>query len=446
MKKLWLLLFVLLPLFVQAQIIMTFAGGGSIVGGSGIPATAVKLSNPAGGVFDKQGNYYFVEALGGNRVRKIDPSGMIATIAGTGVAGFSGDNGPATAATLQIPTCVVLDSSDNIYISDGNNFRIRKIDAATGVIRTIVGNGVGGYSGNGVPATAASISNAPGICLDRHGNLFIADFGNARVRKVTPAGIITTIAGNGGISGYSGDGSRADTATINGISDVFVDAMDNIYLAGNSNSRIFKINSAGIISTIAGTSAGYIYNGDNISATTANIDPQRLTLDKFGNLFFGEYHNYRVRIVIKGVIHTVAGNGTPGFSGDGGAATNAQLLYPVGIALDSCGNLYVPEANNNRVRKVTYSKCNYLDILDPIKEKQESSLSPNPATTQLTISAPGNIKEAFVYNLPGQIAARCAWSGAREASINISQLPPGTYLLRIIMDDGNAVVKRFVKE
>jgi trimeric autotransporter adhesin len=444
MKWLCVFLFILSSPIVDAQIITTFAGGGLTAGTSNVPATAVKLSDPCGGAFDKYGNYYFCEAIGGHRARKVDPSGIITTIAGTGVGGFSGDGGLATAAQLNGPFDVYVDQSDNIFISDGQNFRIRKIDAITGIISTVAGNGIGGYSGDGLPATSASISNAPGIFVDKHGSLFIADFGNARVRKVNSAGIISTFAGNGVISGYSGDGSMADTSRIGGIGDVYVDDSDNVYLSANSNSRIFKVNAAGIISTISGNASGYLYNGDNIPATSANIDPTRIDVDRYGNVYIGEYHNYRVRQVDKyGNIYTLAGVGTAGFSGDGGAATTAQLFYPTGVTLDTCENLYIAEANNNRIRKVTYSKCHYLKLNEPDgKIDFNIRIFPNPTGNELTITAPEKISSVAITNIIGQTIVMETYNNKERVMVDVGHLPVGVYVVRV----NERWVKKFVKE
>ena len=347
----------LLPAFgSHAQTITTYAGCCTGAGpvGNGDPATAAKLFDPVSGTFDKYGNYYFVEELAGNRIRKVNTANIITTVVGTGVAGFSGDNGPATVAQIHTPTSVTLDTAGNIYITDATNNRVRRVDAVTGIITTIVGNGSATSTGNGFPATAATVTNPTDVCFDKYGNLYVAEYA-ARVRKITPSGIIYGFAGNG-IPGYSGDGSRADTSKLGVVAGLVADTFGNIYIADQSNARIFKVNTSGIITTYAGTSTGYLFNADGIPATSANIDPVKMRFDKSGNLFIAEDQNYRVRMVDgSGIIHTVAGIGTPGFSGDNGPATAAQFLYPTGVAFDQCGNLYVPEASNDKVRRIAYS-------------------------------------------------------------------------------------------
>jgi sugar lactone lactonase YvrE len=427
----------------SAQVISTFAGGGVASAGSSGPATSVQLVNPGKGIFDKNGNYYFEECLGGNRIRTVDPAGIIRTVAGTGTMGFSGDGGLATNAKLNAPGCSFVDKFGHLYICDGGNFRLRKVDAFTGIISTIAGNGTGSYTGDGIPATAAGMTVFD-AAFDRHGNLYIADYGNARIRKISSSGLISTIAGNG-IPSYSGDGSRADTSKIGGVSALIIDTFDNIFLADNSNSRILKITATGIITTIAGTGTGYLYNGDDIPATAANIDPYTIKFDNFGNLFIGEYHNYRVRRVDPtGTIYTVAGSGIAGITSDGVSATVAKLSYPSGISLDSCGTLYIPEADNNRIRKVTYPSCNYLTTNSPIPDAQFPELYPNPTTTQLHITLPNTtITTLTITNHLGQLMLQQVVTG-KDMDIDVQRYPQGIYYVALSGSEG-VEVRRFVK-
>lgn len=285
----------------------------------------------------------------------VDPaaSGNITTVAGTGSYGYSGDGGPATAAAIGL-SVVAVDPSGNMYLADGNNFRIRKVNSA-GVISTIAGTGINGYSGDGGPATAADIGFVSDITVDGAGNILITDLAHKRVRQISPAGIISTIAGNGS-TGISGDGGPATTAAIDGISGITVDGAGNIYLALSYSNVIRKINTSGIITTIAGTGTSG-FSGDGGPATAATLsNPYKLAVDGAGNLYVSDVYNYRIRkISSSGIITTFAGNGISGSSGNGGPATSARMALPNGIVVDGVGNVFFADDGNHTVRKVNTS-------------------------------------------------------------------------------------------
>ncbi|HVM59820.1 MAG TPA: HYR domain-containing protein [Verrucomicrobiae bacterium] len=324
-------------------------------GGDGGAATNAYLNSPYRVAVDYTGNL-FIADLDNQRVRRVDAAtGIITTVAGNGVNGYSGDGGAATNASLGSPTDVAVDYAGNLFIADFYNSRIRRVDAATGIITTVAGNGVSGYSGDGGAATNASVNSVYGVAVDYAGNLFIADTGNSRIRRVDAAtGIITTVAGNGGI-GFSGDGGAATNARVNGPFDVAVDRAGNLFIADFYNARIRRVDATtGIITTVAGTgSSGY--RGDGGPATSAKLyGPFGVALDGSANLFVADWFNYRVRRVdaITGIITTVAGNGGTGYSGDGGPATTAGLTDPTDVAVDRAGNLLISELNGQRVRRV----------------------------------------------------------------------------------------------
>jgi sugar lactone lactonase YvrE len=341
------LFFIFITSFSYAQNIYTIAGGGVCSGD-----TAKPIGLCINGVaLDKFCNVY-ITSICHNVIYRINTSGVLTIVAGndTGTAGYSGDGGPATTARLNSPISVTLDTAGNLYMVDGNT-RVRKVNTL-GIISTIAGNGTAGYTGDGGPATAAELNNAVGLYADDSGNVLIADVYNNCVRKVNTSGIISTIAGTG-VGGYSGDGGSAIIAHLNGPYGVTKDLSGNIYIADMGNYRIRKVNTSGIISTIVGNGTRG-YNGDGIAATAAELnDPGSITIDATGNIYIGDRNNNRIRKVnITGIITTVAGNGTGGYNGDGGAATSSELFYPQGIALDTSGNIYIADATNYRLREV----------------------------------------------------------------------------------------------
>jgi sugar lactone lactonase YvrE len=277
--------------------------------------------------------------------------GTIATIAGNGSAAFAGDGGLATAAGLNHPWGIAIDSTGAIYICDSDNARIRRV-SPSGIISTVAGDGVPGASGDGGSALQASLSDVAGVAFDAAGNFYFGDASNRRVRKVTPAGIISTVAGTG-IQGFSGDGGRAISATLNRPTFVVVDPAGNLYITDSSNQRIRRVDLNGTITTFAGNGvAGF--SGDGGLANGASLAfPLGMAMDKTGNLYVADANNHRIRrINPSGVITTIAGNGVEGFSGDLGPAISASLNYPEDVAIDGSGNLFIADSGNNRIRKV----------------------------------------------------------------------------------------------
>ncbi|MGA2721003.1 MAG: hypothetical protein ABSG79_01205 [Bryobacteraceae bacterium] len=328
---------------VSNGVIATVAGGGAFLGDNG-PATSAQLDNPEGVAVDSAANLYIADTSN-SRIRKVS-NAVISTVAGNGTVGFSGDNGPPTSAQLANPWAVAVDSAGNLYIADYGNNRVREV--SNGVIATVAGNGTRGFSGDNGPATSAQFYDPAGLAVDSAGNLYIADYGNNRIRKVSN-GLITTVAGGGAALGDNGPATSAKLADPYGVA---VDAAGNLYVADWGNNRIRMV-SNGVITTVAGTGTRG-FSGDNGPATSAQLaNPQGVAVDSAGNLYIADFGNSRVREVSNGVITTVAGNGAPGFSGDNGPATSAQLANPYGVAIDAAGNLYIGDSGNNRVREVS---------------------------------------------------------------------------------------------
>jgi hypothetical protein len=338
--------------------ITTLAGNGTAgYAGDGGAAPAAMLNSPHGVAIDAAGNLYIVE-FWNHRVRKVAAAtGLITTVAGSS-SGSLGDGGPATAARLSNPYGVAVDNAGNLYIADSFNYRIRKVTAATGVISTIAGNGTSGSGGDGGVATAAQLNRPGAVAVDAAGNIYIADTGNHRIRKVTVAtGVITTIAGTG-TGGYLGDGTPATNAQLWSPYGVAVDGSGNVFIADSNNNRVRKVTSSnGVITTIAGNDSAGVF-GEAGPATSASLNlPIGVAVDGAGNVYIGDLENDRIRKITMGtgVLNTVAGSGNTllaGAGGDGGAAIAAQLNGPAGIAVDAAGSLYIADTFNHRVRKV----------------------------------------------------------------------------------------------
>ncbi|MBS1647438.1 MAG: gliding motility-associated C-terminal domain-containing protein [Bacteroidetes bacterium] len=337
--------------------------------GDGGPATNAKLNNPSAVAVDALGNFFFFD--NNSVIRKVSiATGIITTVVGTGTPGYSGDGGPAIAAQIENISGMAFDAAGNLYLPMMSDFGgvIRKVDTAgiiTTVIGTIAGTGTMYCGGDGGPATAASLQQTSGMAFDAAGNIYISDAGCYIVRKIDASGIITTIAGNRQ-SSYSGDGGPATLASMAVPSGVAVDPLGNVYISDNGSSTIRKVNTAGIISTIAGSAVLTGYSGDGGPAIAALIEnPAGIVSDAAGNLYFADVINFRIRkIDTAGIITTVVGSGPAsynhqgagvgGFSGDGGLATAAKIGLPCAIALDANAcNLYLTDGENNRIRKVS---------------------------------------------------------------------------------------------
>ena len=423
MKKLLLILASAYIINTNAQIITTVAGNGTgAYAGDGGAATASEINYPTGVALDVIGNLYIAD-YGNNRIRMVNTIGTISTFVGNGSAGYSGDGGQATVAELNHPNGMAIDASGNLYIADCFNNCIRKV-TTSGIISTTVGNGASGYSGNGGQATAAGLNHPSQVVLDAAGTLYFADQNNNVIRKVNAAGIISTVVGNG-TGAFSGDGGQAAACEINYSNGVTLDAAGNIYVADQNNSRVRKVNSSGIINTIVGTGvAGF--SGDGGQATVAELfHPTCISFGCQGNLYISDYGNNRIRkVTSSGVISTVAGNGTGAYSGDGGQGTLAEINTPIGIAVDAIGNMYIADASNNRVRKLT-GVCQATDIYQISGHNTQISVYPNPANNKITIDA-NDVVELKLFDVLGkQIFA------TKTPEVDVSDFNDGVYFIQV---------------
>jgi uncharacterized protein (TIGR03437 family) len=387
--------------------ITTVAGNGGIsYSGDGSRATKAQLNTPLGVAVDSSGNLYIADTAN-HAVRKVTAAGTISTLAGTGTAGYSGDGSAAAGAQLSGPQGIAVDSSGNVYIADTGNARVRKISTA-GVISTYAGSGTVGYAGDGSSATAAQLNAPLSVALDSAGNLYIADFGNNVVRKVTAGGIISTVAGNG-IQGFGGDGGPARSAALNGPQAVAVDSSGNLYIADSQNSRVRVVTLNGSIATVAGTGiAGY--TGDGGLAVNAQIaNPAGLAIDSAGAIYITDSSVLVRKFFVGGPISTIAGNGTVGYSGDGGSARLAQLDAPIGLTVSSQGVIYIADSGNSAIRS-----------LQPTAAGSSISAVVSAAGNQSGAVAPGEALVLYGNNLGpagGAISSMFNGNGLLPASL-----------------------------
>ncbi|MCZ7527397.1 MAG: hypothetical protein M5U14_14065 [Acidimicrobiia bacterium] len=350
--------------------ISTFAGSAALCWpdttaacGDGGPAIGAALAYPVGLAADATGNLYVADGMFGLRVRMVAPGGTISTVAGTGAFRSTGDGGPATAATFESPGGLAVDAAGNLFIADVAANRVRRVDAASGVITTVAGTGLSGSSGDGGPATDARLDLPSDVAVDAAGNLFIAEFDGERVRRVDAStGVITTVVGTGGtcgaLAGPCGDGGQASAAGLDSPSGVAVDAAGNLYVAEYNGRRVRKVDPQGVISRFAGTGALGSAGDEGPAADATFEQPDGLAVDPAGNVFIADRLAAVVRRVdASGTITTVVGDGAScddlaGSCGDGGPATAAQLKFAAAVAIDRHGNGYVAEQSRPRVRRV----------------------------------------------------------------------------------------------
>jgi hypothetical protein len=344
----------------------------------------------------------------------IDVTGIIHSIAGGPSIGYSGDDSLAVHSKVSDPSGVVVDNAGNVFIADHN--RVRKIDGTTHIISTIAGNGVSASTGDGGLASAASVMPR-GICLDKYHNIYIIDSNGSKVRKIDTGGIITTVGGTG-VSGYSGDGGSALTANLDMGYGICCDSAGNIYLG--CVTRVRKINRVtGIITTVAGNGMP-TYIGDGIPATSAQFNVENIGYDTSRNRLYITGEDYRVYQVDEfGIFHVIAGTGVGGYNGDGIPATSAKVFNPSGVTVDQCGNVYIADASNCRIRKVTFSPTGATPTIAISASPNDTTCAGTPVTYTTSVAGAGAATYQWYVNgaLTGATSASYTYTPANGDSI-----------------------------
>ena len=429
----FILFFIALASRVSSQTISTIAGGAIGHGGfwgDGGPATDAEFT--FGGFTVAPNGDIYIGDVGNHRIRKVDiNTGIITTIAGTGVPGYNGEGVPALMAQLNFPGFPKFDLQGNLFFTDQGNNRIRMINNASGLISTFAGNGIWGYSGENVQATASNFDFGP-FTFDRNGEMLVQT-GHHKVKKILSNGIIITVIGTG-IPGNYGNGGLATLANISPIgAQISVDTFDNIYFVDSFHNVRKVAKNTSIISNFAGSSdyIGSPYTGDGLQATNSHISPFSVTNDDTGNLYVVDGVNARIiKVSMNGLVFTIAGNGIQGFSGDNGNATSAEIKTPEYVVLDNCNNIYIGDFGNKRIRKVTFFPDCKLSVPN-ITGSNNLSIHPNPTKGTLFLEYSKNINSFFITNYLGQTMISQYLNGVEKAEIDVSFLLPGMYFIKV---------------
>jgi sugar lactone lactonase YvrE len=437
MKKYFVASFILIVSTLSSQNIATYAGTGIetyIGAGPAAISTNLKVN---GVLVDSNGDLLICDS--NHLIWKVNNSGAISVLAGIGSSGYWGDNVLAASTPIYGPSGMVLDISGNLIFCDFSNSRVRKINTEE-IITTIAGTGIHANTGDFGPAINANIYYPDFSAVDTEGNLYFTEGNGNLVRRISTSGIITTIAGTG-IAGYNGDGIPATTAKLNFPCGIAIDSHGNIYISEHFGHRIRKINSLGIISTIAGDGIPG-FGQENVLATSSRVrQPAGMKLDAQGNLYFADMFNNQIRkINASGIVSTVAGMGYEGFAGDGGTALEARLNKPFDIAFSPEGNMFISDNGNHRVRMVT----NVLSNTDFISDSMKVTVAPNPAINkQTTISFPASSEFIQVFNTLGQQVLTKNILGMESLDIGLNDA--GIYLIKVSVGNQTAIRKLIVK-
>ena len=427
--------------YAQQKIITISGTGIGGFNGDGIAAAGAELNAPNGLALDAAGNVYVQDYLN-NRIRKISTTGYITTIAGNGVMGNGGDGSIGTSATIG-PTGVAVDNGGNVYISDESYGVIRKVNTL-GIISRFAGNGTQGNDGDNGPATAAMLNGVGGMAFDTAGNFYVADRKSNVIRKVAKTtNIITTVAGDG-TSAFSGDGFPATSVGLDSPFAVATDRRGNLYFSDLGSDRVRKVDANGMLTTVAGSGVKG-FSGDLGAATAAKLNrPAGIAVDSIGNLYIADADNDVIRKVDTfGVITTVAGNHTPGFGGDLGDPVGANLHTPFGVAIDRYGSLYIADANNQRIRKTFYTTA----VID-VANNTGIAIFPNPVTNNLLVSGISKTDNICIYDLAGrQVVNVVNNTSSGSQLVPVSSIATGVYMLQVSDLNGyRKFVAKIVKE
>ena len=439
----------MLSLPLHAQVIITFAGTAGVSGfsGDGGSAGGAEFYDVYGIAVDKKGNVYIAD-YNNKRIRKINADGIISTFAGNGGYGaISGDGGPATAAVIDFPTSVAVDGVGNVYISE--SITMRKVDTM-GIISTFAGSGAVGYSGDGGPATDAALYGIMScVTVDCKGNVYFQD--GYRIRKVNTSGIISTVAGNGTSMFFGGDGGPATDAELGYTSGIAVDSIGNMYISNYVYCNVRKVDTSGIINIFAGPATTATlpngFAGDGGPATMARLNtPMGLAVDREGNLYISDDDNSKIREVnTSGIINTIAGVNAYGYSGDGGPATDARLNYPQGVAVDSGGNVYIADYGNSVIRKVIIDGVAAVNSIP--KSANALNIFPNPIPPGglLHINEVQYLSGYQLLSIVGTVVQNGSLLPGNN-NISVQPLPPDVYILQVTNSDGQKTTSKIIKQ
>lgn len=444
MKRIFSLFFLTLSVYsfnaeAQYRKIISIAGTGGIggYGGDGMVATAGTLNGPHNVAVNRAGEVFIVDYFN-FRVRKIKTNGSIVTFAGNGITGNTGDGTAATNARMN-PQGVATDFRGNVFISDNEHNVIRKVNTIN-IVSTYAGTGISGYDATISTAINSRLFAPFGLACDSRGNLYVADAGNHMVRKIDTFGVITTIAGDG-TPGNGGDGFAAVTSRLDSPYAVAVDRHDNVYIADHNNNRVRVVTPGGIINAFAGSGTMGLAGDGGKSDTAKFRYPTGVAVDSAGNVYISDSYNNVIRMVdTGGYISTVVGNSFPGFGGDLGNPLGANLFHPYGVAVDTFGSIYIADANNQRVRKVYTTTLGIEDV----DQTTALRIYPNPANNNITIAGVMKNDKVCVYDQAGRpVTEKWTVTIDGEQTFEIGELATGIYLLQVC--DATGAMKATVK-